>query len=87
MNITDQQLKAIAIAGGLKNAEQLEVKRSENYFELGSLANDGTWISSFSLKFMVGACTDSVEFESTDDTFNKEAARTKMENLGLIEKL
>lgn len=87
MNITDQQLKAIAIAGGLKNAENLEVKRSENVFELGNIEKDGRWISNFTLKFMVGACTDRVEFESTDDTFNKEAARIKMENLGLIERL
>lgn len=86
MNITDQQLKEIAIAGGLTNADNLEVKRSDNFFELGS-TNNGKWISNFSLKFIIGPCSDRVDFDTNLATFDKDAARRKMENLQLIERL
>lgn len=83
MNITDQQLREIALAGGIDNANTLSIERSDNFFEL----KDNEQNSVFSLQFIIGACSDRVEFKSNVDSFDEEASRRKMENLGLIERL
>lgn len=83
MNISDQQLKEIALAGGIENANTLSIERSDNFFELKDSNNN----SVFTLRFIIGPCVDKVEFKSSIESFNEEASRRKMESLGLIERL
>lgn len=87
MNITDLQLKKIAIAGGLKDVDDLSIKSSDNYFELGKYNVSSDWETVFSLRLINEGCIDTVEFKAELDTFDKKAARREMENMGLIEKL
>lgn len=87
MNISDLQLKKIAAAGGIKEVDNLIARKKDNTFELGVEKENGDWETVFTLKFIVGACSDSVEFAAKPDNFDHDAARSKMENLGLIEKL
>lgn len=87
MNITDLQLKKIAEAGGLKDANDLSFKGADNYFELGRYNVSSDWEPVLSLRITVGGCVDTVEFKTDLTTFDKKAARREMENLGLIERL
>lgn len=87
MNITDLQLKKIAVAGGVKEVDDLSVKGSDNYFELGKYNVSSDWEVVFSLRLINQGCIDTVEFKTAIEPFDKKAARQEMENLGLIERL
>lgn len=76
-------MKDVTLAGGVKDIDTLIIERSDNFFELKDKDNN----SVFSIRFIIGPCVDKVEFKSCLDSFDEEASRRKMENLGLIERL
>ncbi|NMA75411.1 MAG: hypothetical protein GX963_14960 [Bacteroidales bacterium] len=85
MKLTEEQLKEIAKAGGIKEVDLLVSKKSDNQFELGFYNDKKEWDSILSLEFIVGACADRVEFKTSFDDFDEDMALKRMVNLGLID--
>lgn len=85
MQLTEQQIKEIAKAGGIKEVDHLTSKSSDNHFELGVYNDKNEWESTLSFDFIVGACSDRVEFKTDFEDFDEDMALRRMGSLGLID--